>query len=640
MKNKIREKFIASVMLSAFVVTSSLPAFAMGEYQNYDMAKPVIRSNEITSLDFRSELKIPNADSVVNLSLRDADVTQVLRMFADQAGMNIIFADGVQGTVTMDLVDIPLSEALDLVVATKSLFYDIQANTLVVSTVDTSLTMVNKSMTLIPVKYVNAAALASFLNTNVFKRDGVNPGVSIKPAVTVNPATNELIVMGSSNDVAMARKIVEQFDKKPTITTFKVNHTTPAEMANLICSTLIPSTISSGATADGGGGGGSSSSSSSSSSSASGFAAGMPTGFASDDSSSGGDSGGGGSISVGGGKMVCSTESSASAGDLTSLPFINLAVSYFPTLGTVQVIGGSDTQIDMIREYIAANDKKAPQAFLEVQIVSLTEDGSKTFDNTWQFLSKNFTFNAGGGQGFATDPMYPIFFAGHGFTIVDPESYDSETGKYEAVGQVSKWGSSPQLLYSVNYMIENKKGRVLANPKILLTSGQTSTIDLTGDYVKKVTSQYLDNGASSAAQVQKEYEIGDENGIKVTITPFISPDGYVTLDIKPQYKTIASQLYSVSDTGEQELAATLLQRRDLDLKGVRIKDGETLVIGGMIQETEAKTVTKIPFLGDLPVVGMFFRSTGTTKKKEEMVIMLTPQIVIDTEDAVADDNML
>ena len=76
------------------------------------------------------------------------------------------------------------------------------------------------------------------------------------------------------------------------------------------------------------------------------------------------------------------------------------------------------------------------------------------------------------------------------------------------------------------------------------------------------------------------------------------------------------------------------------MKGVRIKDGETLVIGGMLQETENKTVKKIPFVGDLPVIGMFFRSTVTSKAKEEMVIMLTPQIVVDTEDAVANDNML
>ena len=88
------------------------------------------------------------------------------------------------------------------------------------------------------------------------------------------------------------------------------------------------------------------------------------------------------------------------------------------------------------------------------------------------------------------------------------------------------------------------------------------------------------------------------------------------------------------------MVATLLQRRNLDLKGVRIKDGETLVIGGMVQENESKNVTKIPFLGDLPVIGMFFRSTSTTKSKEEMVIMLTPQIVIDTEDAIGNDTAL
>ena len=496
-------------------------------------------------------------------------------------------------------------------------------------------------MTLIPVKYVNAGALASFLNTNIFKKNGVNPGYSIKPVVTVNPAANELIVMGTQNDVAVVRRVVEQFDKKPRITTFKVNHTTPAEMANLICSAMIPSTISSGASSGGatgsGGAGGSS---------ASGFAAGVPTGFASDE---GGDSSGGGgasgSISVGGGQLVCSTSTSANSGDLESLPFMNLSVSYFPTLGTIQIIGGSDSQIQMIRDYIATNDKKTPQAYLEVQIVTLSEEGSKKFDNTWQFLSKNFSFNAGGGSGFSTSSLYPVFFAGHGFEIADDTKWtsgkDGKGGYYDTSGKIGKWSGSPQLIYSVNYLIESNKGRVLANPRVLLTSGQTSVIDLSQDYVAKVTSQYLDSGsASGSAQVQKDYEIKDDNGIKVSITPFISPDGYVTLDIKPEYKTVASRVYDTSDTGEQELVATLLQRRDLDLKGVRIKDGETLVIGGMIQETETKEVTKIPFLGDLPVIGMFFRSTNTDKGRQEMVIMLTPQIVVDTEDAVANDNML
>ncbi len=636
MRNKIREKIVASVMLSAFMITNSMTAsFAMNEYYGYLDGKPAIRK-EASSVSLRSDVKIPNADSIVNLSLRDADIKQVLRMFADQAGMNIIFTPEVEGTVTMDLVDIPLSDALSLVVKTHKLFYDIQANTLVVSSADSALSLAerNNNITIIPVKYVNALAISTFLNTSVFSSKGAgatNPGMSKGYIVATNPATNELIVTGTENDIALVKRIVEKFDVRPTVTTFKVNHTTPAEMAASVCTSLFPSMSIMSLEGESGG------------------AAGIPTGFASDEGGEG-EGGSSGSIAVGGGKVACSlstqqmTEESTDGEEtfkLDSLPLINMSVSYFPTLGTIQVIGGSESQIEMIRDYIAMNDKKTPQAYLEVQIISLSESGSKTLDNTWSYYSKNFSFNAGGGGGFSTDPMYPVFFSGKGYTLVDTESWDSEKNAYETAGKVGRWSGSSQLVYAVNYLVENKKGRVLANPRVLLTSGQTSTIDLTADYVSKVTSQYLDSGsASGSAQVQKEYEIQDDNGIKVTITPFISPDGYVTLDIKPEYKTIASQIYTTGETGEQELAVTLLQRRDLDLKGVRIKDGETLVIGGMIQETETKTVSKIPFLGDIPVVGMFFRSTNTSKEKTEMVIMLTPQIVIDTEDAVADDNML
>ena len=192
----------------------------------------------------------------------------------------------------------------------------------------------------------------------------------------------------------------------------------------------------------------------------------------------------------------------------------------------------------------------------------------------------------------------------------------------------------------MNYMIENKKARVLANPKIMITNGQESVIDLTQDYVEKVTAEYLTssvNGTGTTGTAQKDYTIGEDLGIKVALTPFISPQGYVTLNIKPEYSTIASEVRSAGQVaGQTDLAATLLSRRDLDLKNVRIKDGETLVIGGLIQETEQKTVNKIPFLGDLPFFGAIFRSTSTTKAKNELVIMITPKIINDGEGTVAD----
>lgn len=633
MRSKIKNKVIASLMLTAFFVTNSMSAaFAMDSYIGYNAGSPAIRAAGMGStVSLKSGIRMANGDTRVNLSLRDADVTQVLRMFADQAGMNIIFTPDVKGTVTLDLVDIPLEQAFNLVVTTSKLYYDMQDSAIIISTSENAVSLSDRSqVTLLPVRYANAAAVAHFINVNFFgskETKKSNPGVSARSAVVANPITNELIVTGTDADVDIVKRLLEQVDRKPAITTYKVNHTTPAEMANSICTSLIPGAMFIG-TDDSTGG-----------------AAGIPTGYAADSESSDSNS-----IVVGGGQLACSFAAVNSddfdddSGDeddddkLISFPSMGMTVTYFPSLGTVQIIGGSPHQLALIGDYIAANDRKTPQAYLEVQIVSLTETGSKTFDNQWQFLSKNFSFNAGGNAGgFRTNPMYPIFFAGHGFAIADASTFDKETGSYDLIGKVGKWGTSPQLMYTVNYLISSNKARVLANPKILLTSGQTSKIDLSSEYIDTMTTQFLSNGGVGVSQSQKEVNKGSDNGIVVDISTFISPDGYVTLDITPQYNTIAETIY---DTNGEDILAQLLQKRMLDLKGIRVKDGETLVIGGMIQERETKSVTKIPFLGDIPVIGMFFRSTTTGKNREEMVMMLTPQIIVDSEDAVDRDNTL
>ncbi len=100
---------------------------------------------------------------------------------------------------------------------------------------------------------------------------------------------------------------------------------------------------------------------------------------------------------------------------------------------------------------------------------------------------------------------------------------------------------------------------------------------------------------SETPTVEKTYTIGDDEGIVIEMVPFISPEGYVTLNIKPNYSTVKQEVKERNPaTSEIDLVATLLQRRNLDLKNVRIKDGETLAIGGMIREDENKSVSKIP----------------------------------------------
>ena len=526
-------------------------------------------------------------------------------MFADKAGKNIIFKGDVgnsssgssegggsgKGKITMDLVNIPLNSAFNMVLAASDLTYTLQDNTIIVADAKDSSSIGKQEMAVVPVRYINATQIANFLNKNIYGMQ--KPGLSSSNIASVNPATNEILIFGNDNDVAVARRVIAQFDKKPSVTSFKVNHTTPQQMAEMICGMLLPST---GDVPDGKSTGG---------------AAGVVTGGASDSSSSSSSSSSGGSgssITLGEGAIACSSSvtsggsgSGSGSGGTSAEPLglHGLTVAYYTQLGTINLIGGSPHQVELIKEFIAANDKRQPQAYIEFSIIELSETGTREFNNEWSFVSKHFKFN-----------------------------FDKDGNS--SFNQIALFGDKPTyttgnttLLYSLSLMLKNGKARTISNPRVLVTNGQESTVDMTEDYVKTVTSQIVQGSYSNVPTVERTYEIGDDMGLKITVTPFISPDGFVYLNVKLTVKN--------AETGESDLQATLLRKNNIELKNIRIKDGDTLVIAGMMKENESKNVSKIPFLGDIPGLGTLFRSTHTEKKKTELVILITPKIINDND---------
>lgn len=627
MITKSIKKILSSGLIATYLIAYAAPIGFCAEAASKlkaEVNKPALRTAPAsTSLKLEGDISLTKGNPKISLSLRDSDVKQVLRMFADKAGLNIIFHDSASGKVTLDLVNVPLNDAFKMVMQVTNLTYFVDGNTMIVasSAAAQSLNMAKQEMMVVPVKYANASVMADFLNKNIFSLN--KPGLSSAQIAVTNPSTNEILIFGTKNDYLMAKKVVSQFDKKPLEQTFVVNHSTPKEMSNLICSVLLKA--GSAGSSSSSSSSSTSSSSSSSSSSGSSSSGGSETGGAAESSGSSSSD----SLSLGQGVFACEYNASLSAGSLSSLGTTSLTVTYFPQRGTINVFGGSVQQMEMIKEFIAKNDKKQPQAYLEVSIIELSESGSREFSNTWQVWSEYFSASFDGAT--STNPLYPTFIKGDGYAVVDPE--DPSTVLYN----IAKYSGSPMITYAINYLIKNGKGRVLSNPRILITNGQASSIDLSSDYVKTVKSEVLSNAGGLAGAVQRTYEIGSDEGIKVNITPFISPEDYVTLNIKPEYSTIKEQIYVptvINGKTVNDLMATLLQRRNLDLKSVRIKDGETLIIGGMIREVETKGVSKIPVLGDLPAVGMFFRNTSSSKERQELIIMITPKIVKDTEDVI------
>jgi len=111
-------------------------------------------------------------------------------------------------------------------------------------------------------------------------------------------------------------------------------------------------------------------------------------------------------------------------------------------------------------------------------------------------------------------------------------------------------------------------------------------------------------------------------GTVLAVTPQISADGWITLDITPAITSFVDEVIAPSKNSSAPV---------LDIQQsstiVRLRDGETIVMGGLIQNTSAKNIRKIPLLGDIPLLGKLFQGRAQAKQKKELVIFLTPTIV-------------
>ena len=190
-------------------------------------------------IPLKGGVNIDNKNQKISISLRDSDVRQVLRMIADKAGLNIIFHDSVTGKVTLDLMNVNLNKAFEYVMTLNNLTYWMDNNTLVIAPKDSASKLgINKTeIKPIKIKYLDAATVAKFLNTNIFSLN--RPDISTNPIVVTNPATNEVLIFGNSSDVVLAQKVINYMDIKPNVKNFTVNFIDPSTAASMICNTVF-----------------------------------------------------------------------------------------------------------------------------------------------------------------------------------------------------------------------------------------------------------------------------------------------------------------------------------------------------------------------------------------------------------------
>lgn len=167
----------------------------------------------------------------------------------------------------------------------------------------------------------------------------------------------------------------------------------------------------------------------------------------------------------------------------------------------------------------------------------------------------------------------------------------------------------------------NSRLEVLSRPFLLLRNGEEGNVTI-ADQIPIVESSRLNDTGQTQSTIGRE-----DVGIVLTATPHISPDGYVTIDLSQEISNISGELTDLTEGVRSPIFAT----REVTTN-VTVRDGETVVVGGLIQSRKSEGENKVPILGDLPWIGPLFRSTSITEDRTELLVVLTVDVIRTDED--------
>ncbi len=272
--------------------------------------------------------------------------------------------------------------------------------------------------------------------------------------------------------------------------------------------------------------------------------------------------------------------------------------------GNRLVVVTSPRVISQIAEIVRVLDVPARQVVLEARILEVSTGDAIKLGIDWDRLNSQGFVIVEGGSGTAKQGAIPdslSFFGSAGSKTL----FDVRPMARQALA----WQTA------VDLMIHEGKARVLASPKIATLNGREASI-LIGSRIPFVVTGtvFAGGGAAPVQRVEKE-----EVGIKLRITPLINADGYITTQITPEVSSVVGYKGSNNDL-------PVIATRQASTT-VRLKDGNSVIIGGLLSEEKTTDVTKLPLLGDIPLLGLLFQHRVVSTTKRDLVIEVTPHIM-------------
>ncbi len=186
---------------------------------------------------------------------------------------------------------------------------------------------------------------------------------------------------------------------------------------------------------------------------------------------------------------------------------------------------------------------------------------------------------------------------------------DADGGQIQFVPRFSNLSADVK----IDALIQKYNGRILASPSIATLSGQEASITIADRYPYK---EQVLTGSDKITTSSSTTQFVDV-GTKLRVTPMVSPDGWITMKVHPEVSSIIDiPIDSAPQVSTREADAT-----------IRVKDNETIVIGGLISKSSNNQRNGVPGLGSIPVLGWFFKRHANDERQSEMMVFITPHIM-------------
>ncbi|MBQ6972099.1 MAG: hypothetical protein IJP86_07050 [Synergistaceae bacterium] len=250
-------------------------------------------------------------------------------------------------------------------------------------------------------------------------------------------------------------------------------------------------------------------------------------------------------------------------------------------------------KMEEVTELIGLLDTPQKQVMIRASIFEFNDDDSLAVQNALEIAYDDIRLVLGG----------------------DSDGYSGIGVRYRAdrtlIGTREVW-TDRYITTAFSALEQKAKGKVLANPSVIAVDGKQAEINLTQDY------PYVSDRDNSKGTVTWSTE---EVGPKLKFTPRIGRDGYVTLTLDLSTGDVVGTMTSGTG-GEMPVTTTRSVKTD-----VRVRDGMPFVIGGLFHENTSKNVSRIPILGNIPLLGELFTFRSNSKTKNQVVMVITPYIL-------------